>query len=310
MLTPTQKKAAQSIVNIFETSAVLGDYGKVAVIPGDAGHLSFGRSQASLAAGSLFALLAPYCANAGARFGARLQPWLPRIDARDVALDGEIKLHNLLRACADDPVMRDTQDQFFDDGYWRPTVRAAADLGVVSALGVAVIYDSLVQGSWAKLRELTKQHAGTLAALGERAWITAYVATRRQWLADSSSEVLRSSVYRMDAFARLIAQGRWGLDLPLVVRGEEISLASLSATPPGCYDGPQPCTRSIGLQSPLPRGLDVRLLQLGLSDRDADICADGVFGPHSAACVKQYQAASGLAPTGVADPALIAQLLG
>ena len=40
MLTPTQKKSAQAIVNIFETGFVLGDYGNVTVIPGDTGHLA------------------------------------------------------------------------------------------------------------------------------------------------------------------------------------------------------------------------------------------------------------------------------
>ena len=51
MLTPTQKKTAQSIINIFETGSVLGDYGNVTLIEGDTGHLTYGRSQtkASLA---------------------------------------------------------------------------------------------------------------------------------------------------------------------------------------------------------------------------------------------------------------------
>jgi chitosanase len=309
MLTSTQKQTAQSIINLFETSAVLGDYGSVTVIDGDTGHLTFGRSQTTLGSGNLFVLLQRYCGNSGARFGTRLSPWLPRVKAKDFGLDGETKLHNMLRATADDPVMRDTQDQFFDEVYWQPAARAADNLGISSALGVTVVYDSAVHGSWAKMRDRTNQQAGTLAALGEQAWIAAYVATRRQWLASSPRADLRKTVYRMDAFQRLIDQNRWGLDLPLVVRGGEISLVTLSGMPPGCYEGPQPGTRAIALQSPLPRGLDVRLLQLGLSDWGADIKADGIFGSHSAECVKAYQSAHGLPATGVADPALIVQLI-
>jgi chitosanase len=63
------------------------------------------------------------------------------------------------------------------------------------------------------------------------------------------------------------------------------------------------------LQSPLLRGLDVRLVQLGLSDAGADIKADGIFGQASMRCVKNYQAEKGMPVTGVVDIPLIAQLV-
>lgn len=308
MLTTTQKQTAQSIINIFETSAVLGEYGSVTVIDGDTGHLTFGRSQTTLASGNLFELLQRYCNNAGARFSARLTPWLPRVQAEDFSLDNEIKFHNLLRATADDKVMRDTQDVFFDTNYWQLAQRSANNVGITSPLGVAVVYDSTVQGSWIRMRDRTNQQAGTIAALGEQRWIAAYIATRRQWLATNGNPVLRKTVYRMDAFQRLIAQGFWGLELPLVVCSVEISLTSLSGTPPHCYDGPQPGTRSIAAQSPMLRGLDVRLLQLGLSDCGIDIIADGVFGQTSAKRLTEYQASKGMIANGVADPSLVLEL--
>ena len=306
--TALQRAAAQAIVNIFETGEVLGDYGQVTLIAGDTGHLTYGRSQTTLGSGNLAPLLARYCANPGARFASRLQPFLARVAARDVALDRDAKLHNLLRAAADDPVMRGTQDVFFDTTYWQPAAQAAERLGIVSPLGVAVVYDSHVHGSWALLRDRTSQQAGVPAALGERRWVEAYVAARHAWLATHDRSDLRATVYRMDAFERLIAQNHWGLDLPLVVRGREISALTLAAQPPGCYDGPQPGTRPVMLQSPLQRGLDVRLLQLGLSLHDADIKADGVFGPTSVASLKAFQSGAGLPATGAADVALVARL--
>lgn len=309
MLTATQKQTAQSIVNIFETGVVLGDYGNVTVIPGDTGHLTFGRSQTTLGSGNLLDLLKRYCDNPGARFGIRLAPWLPRFEAIDLSLDADKRLHNTLRATADDKVMRDTQDQFFDEVYWQPAEKAATAFGITSPLGVAVAYDSTVHGSWKAMRDRTTQQSGTLAALGERAWIAAYVATRHEWLATNPRADLRKTVYRMDAMQRLLDQGFWGLDLPLVIRGAEISLASLGAMPPGCYDGPQPGTRSLALQTPLVRGLDVRRVQLGLSDLGADILADGVLGQTSVKRLAEYQSANGLPATGVADAALIARLV-
>lgn len=309
-LTATQQKTAQAIVNLFETGEVQGDYGQVTLIAGDTGHLTYGRSQTTLGSGNLGRLIDRYCANPGARFGVRLAPFLGSLAAKDVALDGDVRLHNILRASADDRVMRDTQDAFFDETYWQPARRAATQLGIASPLGVAVVYDSVVHGSWLRLRKATDESSGTTAALGERAWIAEYVATRRQWLAEHQRADLRATVYRMDALQRLIDQDLWGLELPLVVRGKEISSATLDASPPGCYDGPQPGTRALALQTPLHRGLDVRLLQLGLSDEGLDVRADGVFGQASMKCVRQYQAAHELPVTGTADIALLARLVG
>jgi chitosanase len=308
-LTDTQARTAMAIVNLFETGQVLGDYGQVTVLAGDPGRLTYGRSQTTLASGKLAELLQIYTGNPGARFAARLRPRLPEFERADAVLDSDTKLHNLLRACADDPVMRETQDRFFDTGFWRPALRAANKLGLQTPLAVAVVYDSHVHGSWTRLRDRTLEAVGTVAQAGEPAWVAAYVAQRRNWLATHSISILRNTVYRMDAFQRLIDLGQWGLALPLVVRGAEISMAALNATPPGCYDGPAPGSRALALAQPLARGLDVRLLQLALSDLGAEIKADGVFGGASARCVKEVQIARGLPVTGVADVGLIGSLV-
>jgi chitosanase len=305
LLTRTQRQSVEAIVNVFETGAVLGDYGQVTLIPGDTGHLTFGRSQTTLGSGNLARLLERYVGNPAARFRDRLQPFLPRVRDRDTALDQDSRFKNLLRACADDPVMRDTQDAFFAAACLQPSLDAAMALGVRTPLAVAVVYDSHVHGSWELIRSRVQQRFPTPASAGgEQAWIAAYVDARRDWLAHSERDDLRKTVYRMDSFRRLIDQGFWGLALPFVVRGCEISLSTLNAQPPGCYDGPQPGSRLLALQSPLARGLDVRVLQLAMSDRDIDLVADAVFGPTSATKLRQFQQSIGLAPTGIADPAV------
>lgn len=307
-LTPTQAATARAIVNLFETGEVLGDYGSVTLIPGDTGHLTFGRSQTTLGSGNLGKLLQQYCANPGAAFAARLEPFLPRFDARDFSLDDDERLHNVLRATADDRVMRETQDRFFDQTYWAPAQRTAEKLGIRSPLGTAVVYDSHVHGSWVTLRDRTTAAVGTPQAAGERAWITAYVEQRLRWLQNHPRTDLRATVYRMEAFQRLIANAQWALPLPLVVRGQEISEATLAATPPGCYDGPAPGSRALAVGSPLMRGLDVRRAQLGLSDRGISIRADGIFGPASQQRVRAFQAREGLPVTGLLDAAAVAAL--
>jgi len=308
MLTTTQKKTAEAILNIFETSEVRGDYGMVTLISGDTGHLTFGRSQTTLGSGNLSILLQRYCAAPGARFASRLANWLPRLAACDLQLDSDLKLHNLLRASADDPVMRDTQDAFFDEFYWQPAVQRAVNEGIFSPLGVALVYDGFVHGAWKAMRDRTRQSSGSLADMGEQKWLAAYVDVRHDWLAHNARTDLRPTAYRMDAFRRLIDQGYWNLNLPLLVCNQEISSASLVAMPRGCYDGPQPGSRPLAVQTPMLRGLDVRLVQLGLSDCGVNVMADGVFGQTSSNLIRQYQTEHGLPATGVVDIALVVQL--
>lgn len=200
--------------------------------------------------------------------------------------------------------------RFFDAVYWDAAVRAAAKAAITTPLGVAVVYDSTVHGSWLLMRDRTSEQSGTVAALGEQVWIANYIATRRHWLATHPRKDLRATVYRMDAMRRLVELQAWGLSLPLVVRGLEISSDTLAASPPHCYSGPQPGTRMIALQSPLLRGLDVRLVQLALSDANIQVIADGVFGPASVEGVRAYQRGNGLPATGIVDAGLIHALLG
>lgn len=309
MLTFTQKKTAQSIINIFETGSVLGGYGIVTLIEGDTGHLTFGRSQTTLGSGNLHMLLKEYVDNPGARFNISLAPFLSRFEARDFSLDHERHLHNIMRASADDPVMRETQDVFFDERYWKPAFNSSIQLGINTPLGFAVVYDSIVHGSWITMRNRTNERAGSITALGEQKWIKAYVQTRLHWLSTHPRADLRRTVYRMDSFQRLIEMNLWGLELPLIIRGQEISLTTLSGVPNGCYDGPVPGSRQLNLQSPVFRGLDVRLIQLGLSRDDIDVRADGVFGNATGNAIKTYQNNNRLTVTGIADIALIADLV-
>src|SRR5215813_10290590 len=115
-----QTATTVAIVNIFETGRVRGDYGGIAVMEGDAGHLSYGRSQASLGSGSLFALLNDYCSAPGAQFAAELAPHLTRFRQRDVSLDTDMAVRQLLKRAGTDIVMRRTQNRFFTDRFLTP----------------------------------------------------------------------------------------------------------------------------------------------------------------------------------------------
>jgi chitosanase len=255
-------------------------------------------------------MLTRYCDNPAARFGKLLRRWLPDLEQKLAAVDEDQLLHNVLRTCADDLVMREVQDAFFDQTYWRPAFNSARTLGIRLPLGVAIVYDSTVHGSWQRMRDRTNDSVGQLQDIGELPWLVAYLKVRRNWLATHSRSDLRATVYRMDALQRLLDLGHTGLALPLVVRGIEISTASLAAASPSYFDGPAAGSRTLSVQSPLLRGHDVRRVQLGLSMDGMEIVADGVYGPTSAMRIRQYQLGRGYAATGVATPELIAELVG
>jgi chitosanase len=311
MATELQKKTAQAIVNIFETGRLRGDYGNVTVARNDAGHLTYGRSQTTLASGNLFLLIKAYVEAADAAFAADLQPFLSRLAARDLSLDNDLALRQLLRQAGDDPVMRDTQDAFFDRVYWNPATLRAEAIGIGTALGTTVVYDSTVHGSWKAMQDRTTAAAGGAPeAVGERVWIARYVAERRAWLSsfNPATSLLPRTVYRMDELQKLIDARRWALPLPLSVRGVGIDAASLESDRPVVASAVIAEERLLRLRQPFMQGEDVRAVQRALRRAGVTVKVDGVFGPATEAAVKAYQVQKGLTSDGIVGPATSAQL--
>ena len=307
MLTRLQKQTAQAIVNVFETGRPLGDYGKVTLLPGDTGHLTYGRSQTTLASGNLYLLIKAYCAAPEASYARPLSGYLDRLEAPDLSLDHDVLFRLLLQDAGEDPVMHATQDGFFDRVYWGPSVRGAEALGITSPLGTAVVYDSGIHGSWARLRDLTISSHGRPGQLGEERWVEAYVATRRDWLANHSNRLLHRTAYRMDAFRALIADRKWALRLPVRVHGVEIARTTFETAQPA-RPSAEVATRVLSLRVPMLRGDDVRALQQALVAAGHALEADGMFGPDTAAAVRAYQASHDLVVDGAVGPATRASL--
>lgn len=301
MITDLQRATAHAIVNVFETGSVRGDYAEVTVVAGDLGHLTYGRSQTTLASGNLYLLIKAYCNEPGARYGDQFQRYLQPLQARDISLDSDRELIALLRNAGEDPVMADVQDDFFDRVYWVPALRCAQKADFETALSTAVVYDSWVHGSWSRVRDLTIGAHGSAAVVGERPWIAAYVDTRREWLANHSNRLLRRTVYRMDAFKKLIAAENWDLGLPLMIRGTTIDEAALSA--PLRVSADEAPARLLRLTQPPMHGDDVEALQRRLAELGAELAIDGMFGPRTDRAVRTFQEKHEMVVDGVVGPA-------
>jgi chitosanase len=287
-----QNEACRAIVNIFETGRVRGDYGAVGVLPGDKGHLSYGRSQVCLGGGNLFKLLGLYCAKPGALFAKDIEPLLPRFQSIDVTLDTDESVKALLRSAGqEDPVMRGAQDLFFNQHFFAPACNDAAAFGLTLPLGNAVVYDSHVQGGW----RILSARIGKVNARGEKDWIGQYIQMRREWLAAGKPPV-PATVFRMDSLASLVEAGKWDLALPFRVHGVTVTEEALMG---GEVPVAGDTARSLRLTTPYLRGDDVKALQQALSANGIAAPLDGVYGPYTDALVKKWQAAKSIGENGV-----------
>lgn len=308
VLTDLQKGAVQAIVNIFETGAPQGDYGSVTLLEGDTGHLTYGRSQTTLASGNLYLLIRDYVYTDDAVLAEALQPYLPRLDAIDLSLDEDSEFHALLQSAGTDPAMQRVQDAFFDRVFWAPAVRSAAYIDSTMALGMAVIYDSRIHGSWHAIRDRVIKQYGSLSDLGEKTWMWRYTTYRRNWLATHDNSLLRKTVYRMDSVQTLMGSEKWDLSLPFSVRGVMIDRSVLLGSPAVRVSAEETPPRLLRLRKPPMRGDDVDTLQKALVAFGASIRVDGVFGAKTESAVTRFQKKSGLMADGIVGPATRAAL--
>jgi chitosanase len=276
------------------------------VLRGDTGHLTYGRSQTSLGSGNLFLLAKAYCELPDAQFGPEISAFLPRLAARDISVDTDMTLRETLQEAGSDRAMRDEQDRFFDDHYFNPACRAAQTRGILSPLGQTVVYDSFIQGGFARITPLVGMTIGS-AGIDEPQWIRKYIDARKGWLSGLKPP-LPAPVYRMEAFTALAAGDAWELPLNLTVRGVVISPDNLddpapvvraSAVDPS--DPPPP--RILHLTSPYMRGEDVRRVQEALNTLGLANARDGVYGPFTEVLVRKFQASGGGRSDGVVGPA-------
>jgi chitosanase len=298
-LTALQKAAAQATVNIFETGSIRGNYSDVTLMSGDTGQLTYGRSQTTLASGNLFLLIQDYAGNSAGAYCTAFQPYLGKLQACDASLNGDMQFRGLLKDAGEDPVMQECQDAFFDRVYWDPAMRSADAVGVKTALGAAVVYDSTVHGSWPKIRDRVRHKYGELASIGEDTWVSHYVDERRDWLATHSNALLHKCVYRMDAFKQIIHAGNWKLNLPLQVRGLNITADVLNNPQPVKVSAAGTPQRLLYRHSPPLTGPDVSWVQDRLTRAGFHVESTGVFDAATDSAVRAFQGAHDLKVDGL-----------
>lgn len=223
-LTASQTRLIERVINVFETGKPDGDYSSLVVYadgPHDTRQITYGRSQTT-EYGNLRTLVARYVAADG-QHSASLKPYAELVGSVPLTYDTEFK-RLLVRAGRDDPVMRRVQDEFFNEAYFQPAQRWCEQQGFQTALAMLVVYDSFIHSGrilWAirgLFPEVTPKEGGD-----EKAWITAYVASRDNWLRNHRRLVVRDSAYRTEDLMRECSRGNWSLGtVPIKANGVDV----------------------------------------------------------------------------------------
>ena len=205
---------AEAIVSVFETGKLEGDYSAVAVL-NDAAGVSYGIKQFTHRSGSLRQVVERYLGSGGTIgreiMTLRLALLRKTTKAAIDKLAGDDAFKKALKSAAVTPEMREAQEAVARERYMEPAIRESVALGFELPLSLAVVYDSMVHGSWQRLRDSIGP------SVDERKWIKEYVEERHEWL--RSVPRLKGTSYRTDFFLKQIERDNWELLLPVRVHG-------------------------------------------------------------------------------------------
>lgn len=305
-MNPLQRRTCIAIVNIFESGSLTGNYGAVGGLKNDKGHLSYGKSQVSLMSGNLFLLIKAYCEEPDAQFAQELSPFLGRLGNKDITLDQDLTIRNVLRQAGNDPAMKRVQDDYFDRNFFEPALVAAQRANLQQPLSQTIAYDTHIQGGWQTCSAAVNAAIGPIGAnTPEETWIKRYLEVRTEYLKRHAPQ----TIYRPEAFGKLVSAGEWALDLPIDIRGLTITSQNFETPAPELSISsppiPDPEVDSLPLIRPLVpymRGPDILSLQRFLNTVGMKNSEDQIYGPFTQALVSAFQRRMALKPDAIVGP--------
>jgi hypothetical protein len=232
-LSADQKLRAEELTSLFENDTIDLQYAYVEALNDGRGYTA-GRAGFCTGTGDLLDVVERYTAEVP---GNPLAPFLPRLlqlaQAHSGSTSGLGGFVQAWQTAANDPAFRAVQDQVVDETYYQPAVDNWVDLGMHSPLGLAALYDAIIQhgdgddpdGLPALIARTTQQMGGTPATgVDEHQWVVALLQVRRADLAHSFDPATRAawaeSVGRVDVFSQIVASGNWNLAGPIEVQSD------------------------------------------------------------------------------------------
>lgn len=233
---PARKHRAAQITSSFENSTTALQYGYVQNIT-DGRGLTAGRAGFTSGTGDLLLVVERY---QQLRPGNRLVRFLPALRAANgsASTRGLSGFASVWQAAArSDPQQRRAQDDIESQLYFQPAMRYARRHHIVTALGQAALWDTIIQhgdgsdvdGLGRILNETVTAMTGSVKG-NEHVWMLRFLAIRRAHLMHAADRrtrtAWRESVGRVDALNALARHDKWTLSPPLrwTVYGDTFTL--------------------------------------------------------------------------------------
>lgn len=159
--------------------------------------------------GNLKTLIKNYCFRNG-KYAEELSNYVHKIGVE--ALVNDSKFLSILKESCSDDIMKECQEQAYDDMYINPALAFCDKNKLDLPLSKLVVCDSYLH-SGSILSALRNSFTESVPANGgnEKVWIESYCKARKNWLANHSRAILHSTVYRMDFMLDRIQKGDWEL---------------------------------------------------------------------------------------------------
>ena len=217
------KTKIQKIVNVFESGTPDGDYGCISLYedgPNGIKQITYGKSQTT-EWGNLPDLIKLYIKNDG-KFASEFSKFTDTLGRSSLVTDKSFI--SLLKEASKDPIMKESQDSFFDTHYWEPAKKWFDKNGFKTNLAMLVLYDSFIH-SGSILKFLRERFVEKIPVNGgdEKAWIEQYCQVRLNWLNNHSNPILRKTNYRVVDFIRAMEKNDWDLSQEFLANGTKIS---------------------------------------------------------------------------------------
>lgn len=242
-----KRKIIWSILSVFETGKVDGDYAACSILADGAG-LSYGKHQATDKSGTLDQICMRYLDKGGKR-SEELKLLLDVLD-QDLSSNAppgqtpdEVSakmqsygmvdpkwtrvadLMRLLEQIGNEPEMKAAQDEVFAELYWEPCRSQCVAMHLELPLSWCAVYDTCIQsgpGSVARIRKLFGPSPPSGGG-DEKAWTKAYLEARKAWIEGFSDpnpakeKIVHSTSYRADAMLAMVNVGNWDLQTPIQI---------------------------------------------------------------------------------------------
>lgn len=234
-----QRHRADQLISIFENGTPEIQYGYAETL-GDGRGITAGRSGFTTATGDVLLVVQLYGVS---RPDAVLLSWLPELTRLAALTDGDVDGLNgfaeAWQAAAGDPLFIAAQNQINDTLYFGPARAYAEEIGLHSALALAVLYDAIIQhGDGDDPDSLRAMIGATETVFGdqvvddidEAAWLRAFLDVRRDVLLHASDAETRAvwaaSSGRVEAWGALLIAGNLDLVGPirLLAGGYDIAI--------------------------------------------------------------------------------------